>query len=96
MSFTNFSTGSSHSFGGEYVELVENQRIVNTDKFEDPNMPGEMRTTVELKTVSVGTQINITQEGIPDMIPPEACYLGWQETLALLKMLVEAEIPDQG
>lgn len=96
MSFTNFSTGSSHSFGGEYVELVENQRIVNTDKFEDPNMPGEMRTTVELKTVSVGTEINITQEGIPDMIPVEACYLGWQETLALLKMLVEAEIPDQG
>ncbi len=94
MSFTNFSTGSSHSFGGEYVELVENEKIVNTDKFEDPNMPGEMRTTVELKAVSVGTEINITQEGIPDMIPTEACYLGWQETLALLKMLVEAEIPD--
>lgn len=94
MSFTNFSTGSSHSFGGEYVELIENEKIVNTDKFDDPNMPGEMRTTVELKTVSVGTEINITQEGIPDMIPPEACYLGWQETLSLLKLLVEAEIPD--
>ncbi|MBL8181707.1 MAG: SRPBCC family protein [Blastocatellia bacterium] len=94
MSFTNFSTGSSHSFGGEYVELVENEKIVNTDKFDDPNMPGEMRTTVELKAVAVGTEIHITQEGIPDMIPPEACYLGWQETLALLKLLVEAEIPD--
>lgn len=94
MSFTNFSTGSSHSFGGEYIELIENEKIVNTDKFDDPNMPGEMRTTIELKTVAVGTEIHITQEGIPDMIPPEACYLGWQETLALLKLLVEAEIPD--
>lgn len=94
MSFTNFSTGSSHSFGGEYVELVENEKIVNTDMFDDPNMAGEMRTTIELKAVAVGTEIHITQEGIPDMIPPEACYLGWQETLALLKLLVEAEIPD--
>lgn len=95
MSFTNFSTGNSHSFGGEYVELVPNERIVNTDKFDDPNMPGEMRNTITLKRVSVGTEINIVQEGVPDVIPAEACYLGWQESLALLKMLVEAEIPDQ-
>jgi uncharacterized protein YndB with AHSA1/START domain len=94
MAFTNFSTGSSHSFGGEYLELVENERIVNTDRFDDPNMPGEMKTTVELKPVSLGTEVTITQEGIPDMIPAEACYLGWQESLRLLTMLVEAEIPD--
>ena len=93
MSFTNFSNGQSHSFGGDFVELVPNERLVYTDKFDDPNMPGEMRTTVDIKQVSVGVEINIVQEGIPDMIPVEACYLGWQESLALLKMLVEAEIP---
>lgn len=94
MSFTNFSTGSSHSFGGKYLELVPNERIRNTDIFDDPNLPGEMITTVNLKKVSCGTEVSITQEGIPDMIPPEACYLGWQESLVLLAKLVEAEIPD--
>ena len=94
MSFTNFSTGSSHAFGGEYLELVENERIRYTDKFDDPNMPGEMETTVEIKPVSVGVELNITQTGIPDMIPVEMCYLGWQESLKLLTLLVEAEIPD--
>ena len=94
MSFTNFGTGSSHSFGGEYLELVRNERIVNTDRFDDPNMPGEMKTTVTLKAVSVGTELNVVQEGIPAMIPVEACYLGWQESLTLLAMLVEADIPD--
>ncbi|MBK7142525.1 MAG: SRPBCC family protein [bacterium] len=94
MSFTNFSTGSSHSFGGKYLELVPNERIRNTDIFDDPNLPGEMITTVVLKQVSCGTEVNISQEGIPDMIPPEACYLGWQESLVLLAKLVEAEIPD--
>lgn len=95
MSFTNFSTGKSHAFGGEFLELVENERIRYTDKFEDPNLPGEMETTVELKAVSVGTELNLTQTGIPDAIPAEACYLGWQESLRLLTMLVEAEIPDE-
>ncbi len=94
MSFTNFSTGSSHSFGGKYLELVPNERIRNTDVFDDPNMPGEMITTVVLRKVFCGTEVSITQEGIPDMIPPEACYLGWQESLVLLAKLVEAEIPD--
>jgi uncharacterized protein YndB with AHSA1/START domain len=94
MSFTNFGSGASHSFGGEYLELVENEKIVNTDRFDDPNMPGEMVTTVEIKKVSVGTEINVTQEGIPAMIPVEACYLGWQESLNLLALLVEAEIPE--
>jgi uncharacterized protein YndB with AHSA1/START domain len=94
MSFTNFSTGSSHSFGGAYLELVPNERIRNTDVFDDPNLQGEMITTVVLKKVFCGTEVNITQEGIPDMIPPEACYLGWQESLVLLAKLVEAEIPD--
>ncbi|MBP7476168.1 MAG: SRPBCC family protein [Pyrinomonadaceae bacterium] len=94
MSFTNFGSGNSHSFGGEYLELVPNEKIVNTDRFDDPNMPGEMKTTVILKAVSMGTEIHITQEGIPAMIPVEACYLGWQESLTLLAMLVEAEIPD--
>jgi len=94
MSFTNFGTGSSHSFGGEYLELVENEKIVNTDRFDDPNMPGEMVTTVTIRAVSVGTEINIEQKGIPAVIPVEACYLGWQESLKLLGMLVEAEIPD--
>lgn len=95
MSFTNFSTGNSHAFGGEFIELVENERIRYTDKFEDPNLPGEMETTVEIKAVSVGTELNIVQTGIPEMIPAEACYLGWQESLKLLAMLVEAEIPDE-
>ena len=94
MSFTNFSSGNSHAFGGEFLELVENERIRYTDKFDDPNLPGEMETTVELKAVSVGTELNIEQKGIPDMIPVEACYLGWQESLRLLTLLVEAEIPD--
>lgn len=94
MSFTNFSTGHSHSFGGKYLELVPNQRIIYTDKFDDPNLPGEMKTTIELKQVSTGTELNIVQEGIPEAIPAEACYLGWQESLTLLAKLVEAEIPD--
>ena len=92
MSFTNFTTGQSHSFGGTYTELVPHQRIRYTDRFDDPNLPGEMRVTVELKTVSVGTEVTIVQEGIPDVIPAEACYVGWQESLVLLAKLVEAEI----
>jgi uncharacterized protein YndB with AHSA1/START domain len=95
MSFTNFSTGKSHAFGGEFLELVENERIRYTDKFEDPNMSGEMETTVVIKAVSVGTELNVEQKGIPDVIPVEACYLGWQESLRLLTLLVEAEIPDE-
>ena len=94
MSFTNFTTGKSHSFGGQYVELTPHTRIRYADKFDDPNLPGAMQVTVELKAVSVGTELNITQEGIPDAIPAEACYLGWQESLVLLGKLVEAEIPD--
>jgi uncharacterized protein YndB with AHSA1/START domain len=94
MSFTNFTTGNSHSFGGQYLELVPHERIRYTDKFDDPNLPGEMQVTVTFKKVSVGTEINITQEGVPDIIPAEACYLGWQESLSLLAKLVEAEIPD--
>ena len=94
MSFTNFSTGRSHSFGGEYLELVPQERIRYSDKFDDPNLPGEMRTTISLKRVSCGTELNIVQEGVPAVIPPEACYLGWQESLTLLAKLVEAEIPD--
>jgi uncharacterized protein YndB with AHSA1/START domain len=93
MSFTNFTSGNGHSFGGKYLELVPNERIVHTDVFDDPNLPGEMRTTISLKKVSVGTDVSIVQEGIPDMIPAEACYLGWQESLVLLGKLVEAEIP---
>ena len=92
--FTNFSTGNGHSFGGKYLELVPNQRIRHDDQFEDPNLPGTMITTIELKPVSVGTDVQIVQEGIPDVIPVEACYLGWQESLVLLGKLVEAEIPD--
>lgn len=95
MSFTNFSTGSSHSFGGEFLELVENERLRYTDKFDDPNMPGEMETTIVLTTVSVGTELHIEQTGIPEIIPIEACYLGWQESLKLLALLVEAEIPEE-
>lgn len=94
MSFTNFTTGSSHSFGGEYRELKPHERIRYTDKFDDPNLPGEMETTIELKKVSCGTELNIVQEGVPAAIPSEACYLGWQESLILLAKLVEAEIPD--
>src|SRR5580765_5928195 len=85
MSFTNFSTGNSHSFGGEYIELVENERLRYTDKFDDPNLSGEMVTTIDIKAVSVGAELNIEQTGIPEMIPAEACYLGWQESLNLLK-----------
>jgi uncharacterized protein YndB with AHSA1/START domain len=94
MSFTNFTTGSSHSFGGEYLELVPGKKIVHTDKF-DAGLVGTLTVTIELKKVLVGTEINITQEGVPDAIPAEACYLGWGESLDLLKMLVEPEIPDQ-
>jgi uncharacterized protein YndB with AHSA1/START domain len=94
MSFTNFTTGKSHSFGGEYLELVPNERIRYTDRFDDPNLPGEMLVTVTLRKVSVGTDLAIVQEGIPDVIPAEACSLGWQESLTLLAKLVEAEIPD--
>ena len=94
MSFTNFSTGKSHSFGGEYLELQPHEHIRYTDKFDDPNMPGVMQTTIDLKEVSCGTDVSITQEGVPGAIPAEACYLGWQESLILLGKLVEAEIPD--
>lgn len=93
MSFTNFSTGTSHAFGGKFIELVPNERLQYTDNFDDPNLPGEIRTTVVLKKVTCGTELNVTQEGVPDAIPPEACYLGWQESLALLAHLVEPEIP---
>lgn len=96
MSFTNFTTGKGHSFGGSYLELTPNERIRHTDQFDDPNLPGEMQTTIELKAVFCGTELNITQEGIPTAIPAEACYLGWQESLMLLAKLVEPEIPDQG
>jgi uncharacterized protein YndB with AHSA1/START domain len=95
MSFTNFSTGSSHSFGGTFLELVPGKRIRHTDKFDDKNLPGEMVTTIELRPVVCGTEIHITQEGIPAMIPAEMCVLGWQESLTLLTQLVEPEIPDQ-
>lgn len=95
MSFTNFSSGKSHAFGGEYLEIVENEKLRYSDKFEDANLPGEMETTVVLKEVSVGAELNIEQTGIPDVIPVEACYLGWQESLRLLTMLVEAEVPDE-
>ena len=95
MSFTNFSTGSSHGFGGTYLELTPHELLRYTDKFDNPSLPGEMITTVTLKKVFCGTELNVTQEGIPAMIPAEACYLGWQESLVLLAKLVEAEIPDQ-
>ena len=94
MSFTNFTSGKSHSFGGEYLELVPNERLRYADHFDDPNLKGEMQVTVSLRKVSVGTEVNIVQAGIPDAIPAEACYLGWQESLTLLAKLVEAEIPD--
>ena len=92
MSFTNFSTGSGHSFGGKYLELVPHERLRYTDAFDDPNLPGELQVTVTLKAVSVGTELTIVQEGVPAVIPPEACYLGWQESLRNLAKLVEPEI----
>jgi len=92
MSFRNFTTGEGHSFGGQYLELVPNERVRYTDKFDDPNLPGEMRVTVTLKKVAVGTELTIVQEGVPDVIPVEACYLGWQESLRNLARLVEPEI----
>ncbi|HLU07880.1 MAG TPA: SRPBCC family protein [Woeseiaceae bacterium] len=94
MTFRNFTTGSGHSFGGEYLELVPGERIRYTDKFDDPNLPGGMVTTVSLQEVSCGTELNVVQEGIPEVIPPESCYLGWQESLEHLARLVEPEIPD--
>ena len=93
MSFTNFTSGHGHSFGGEYLELVPNERIRHTDKFDDPNLPGEMQLTVSLKKVFCDTELHILQEHIPEAIPPEACYLGWQESLTLLAQLIEPEIP---
>jgi uncharacterized protein YndB with AHSA1/START domain len=93
MSFTNFTSGASHSFGGKFVELVPGEKLVYTDVFDDPNLPGTMRTTVLLKKVSCGTELDVTQEGIPEAIPVEMCYLGWQESLGLLKQLIEPEIP---
>lgn len=95
MSFTNFGTGHSHSFGGTFLELVPGERIRYTDKFDDPNLPGEMMVTVSLKKVSVGTDVQITQEGVPEVIPADACYLGWQESLLQLAKLVEPDIRDQ-
>ena len=92
MSFKNFTTGESHSFGGKYLELVPNERIRHTDRFDDTNLPGEMVTTITIKQVSVGVELNVLQEGIPEAIPAEACYLGWQESLTLLTQLVEPEI----
>jgi uncharacterized protein YndB with AHSA1/START domain len=92
MSFTNFTTGHSHSFGGAYLELIPNERIRHTDTFDDPNLPGEMQTTIDLTPVFCGTEVNITQEGIPEAIPTAACYLGWQESLVMLAQLVEADI----
>jgi uncharacterized protein YndB with AHSA1/START domain len=94
MSFTNFTTGNGHSFGGTYLELVPNERIRYTDKFDDPNLPGEMETTIVLRQVSCGTELSVVQAGLPDVIPVESCYLGWQESLVLLAKLVEPEIPD--
>lgn len=95
MSFTNFSTGQTHSFGGEYLELAPGERLRYSDRFDNPQLPGEMTTTVTLRKVSVGTEIDIVQEGLPDMIPIEACYLGWQESLALLANVVEPDIPNE-
>jgi uncharacterized protein YndB with AHSA1/START domain len=94
MSFTNFTTGKSHSFGGRYLDMKANELLRYTDKFDDPNLPGEMQVTVTLKTVSCGTELTVVQEGVPDVIPPEACYLGWQESLAQLAHLVDPEIAD--
>ena len=94
MSFTNFTTKKSHGFGGKYVELVPNERIRYTDKFDDPNLPGEMQVTVTLKKVSVGTEMTVVQEGLPEVIPVDGCYLGWQQSLEQLAKLVEPEIPE--
>jgi uncharacterized protein YndB with AHSA1/START domain len=94
ISFTNYTTGNGHSFGGTYLELIPNERIRYTDKFDDPKMPGEMETTISLRQVSCGTELSIVQAGLPDVIPVESCYLGWQESLAQLANLVEPEIPD--
>lgn len=94
MSFTNFSTGNSHSFGGKYLEIIPNELLKFTDQFDDPNLPGQMITTIQLKSVSCGTELFVTQEGIPDAIPIEMCYLGWQDSLDKLKRLVEPNIPD--
>lgn len=96
MSFTNMTTGNSHSFGGKYVEFVEGKKLKYTDKFDDPNMPGEMQVTITFTKVNVGTDLKITQEGIPDMIPVEMCYMGWQQSLQLLTQLIEPEIPEHG
>ena len=93
MSFTNFSSGHSHSFGGKYLEIVPGERLRYTDQFDDPNLPGEIMVTITFKKVSVGTEVNIEQAGIPEVIPPDACHLGWGESLILLAKLVEAEIP---
>ncbi|MCF8169146.1 MAG: SRPBCC family protein [Rhodoferax sp.] len=93
MSFTNFSAGQSHSFGGTYLELLPNERIRHTDVFDDPNLPGELTVTLTFKPVMCGTELHILQEGVPDVIPPEMCYLGWQESLSLLALLVEPTIP---
>lgn len=95
MSFTNFTTGNSHSFGGEYLELVPHERIRYSDRFDDPNLPGTIQVTVTLGKLPCGTELHVVQEGIPDLIPAESCYLGWQESLAMLAQLVEAEIPDE-
>ncbi len=95
MQFTNLSSGGTHAFGGDYVELVPGERIVHTDRFDDPNLPGEMRTTIQLKKVMTGTEVSIVQAGIPAVIPTEMCYLGWQESLQLLALLVEPEIPGE-
>ncbi|OTG83924.1 SRPBCC family protein [Acinetobacter sp. ANC 4648] len=95
MSFTNFSTGSTHAFGGTYIELIPNQRIRYTDQFDDPNLIGQVEMSIELKAVLMGTEVNIIQSGLPDVIPIEACYLGWQESLQLLALLVNPSIPDQ-
>ncbi len=94
MSFTNFTTKNSHSFGGKYIEIAPNELVRYTDKFDDPGLPGEMQTTATFKKVSVGTEVNIVQEGVPDAIPAEACYLGWQDSLKKLALLVEPNIPD--
>jgi uncharacterized protein YndB with AHSA1/START domain len=94
MSFTNFTSGASHAFGGKYVELKPNERIRYTDRFDDPNLPGEMQVTITLRQVASGTELDVVQEGVPAVIPPDACYLGWQQSLSLLAELVEAEVPD--
>ena len=93
MSFTNFTSGASHAFGGEFLELVPNERIRHTDRFDDPNLPGTMQTTLTLRKVFCGTELDVVQEGVPEAIPPEACHLGWQESLTLLAQLVEAQVP---